>query len=102
MSSYPLNESEIKDALNHLHQWTAKDNQLYRKYQFSSFTDAIAWMVSVAFFAEQIGHHPMWLNVYNSVEVHLTTHDLGHLISNLDVQLALKMEELFKAYQPNS
>jgi 4a-hydroxytetrahydrobiopterin dehydratase len=51
-------------------------------------------MVSVGVHAEKMGHHPEWFNVYNTVKVNLITHDIGNAISDLDLELAQKMEEL--------
>jgi 4a-hydroxytetrahydrobiopterin dehydratase len=48
----------------------------------------------VGVYADTLGHHPEWFNVYNKVVVNLATHDLGNVISNLDVELARKMEEI--------
>jgi 4a-hydroxytetrahydrobiopterin dehydratase len=55
----------------------------------------MGWMVSVAFHADKLDHHPDWSNSYNRVEVSLATHDMDDAISNLDVELARVMEELF-------
>jgi len=59
-----------------------------------SFATALGWMVTVGVHAETMGHHPEWFNVYNTVRVYLITHDIGNAISNLDVELAKKMEDL--------
>lgn len=61
-----------------------------RVFKFGSFTEAWGWMSRVALIAEKMDHHPEWTNVYNRVEVTLTTHDAGGL-SRLDVELAEKM-----------
>ena len=64
-----------------------------KTYQFADFTAAFGWMTQVAIWAEKLNHHPEWSNVYRTVEVTLTTHDVGGL-SELDVQLAKKMDAL--------
>jgi 4a-hydroxytetrahydrobiopterin dehydratase len=51
-------------------------------------------MVSVALYADKIDHHPEWFNVYNKVRVDLATHDMDDAISNLDLDLAKRMESL--------
>lgn len=94
MTARKLSETELKLALKSLPGWQIKDGNLYKEYKFSSFATALGWMVSVGIYAEQMGHHPEWFNVYNTVLVDLTTHDIGNAISNLDVELAKKMEEL--------
>jgi 4a-hydroxytetrahydrobiopterin dehydratase len=55
---------------------------------------ALGWMISVAIHADKMEHHPEWSNVYNKVQVDLVTHDLDTAISNLDIDLAKKMEAL--------
>lgn len=94
MTGYKLTEIEIHEALRSLPGWVVKEGKLYKKFEFHSFNEAMGWMVSVAIHTEVIKHHPIWLNIYNSVEVNLLTYDLGHAISNLDVELAKKMDEL--------
>ena len=60
----------------------------------ATFAQALGWMVSAGVYADKIDHHPEWSNVYNRVQVHLVTHDLGNVISTLDVALAKQMEKL--------
>lgn len=64
-----------------------------KTFQFSNFIEAFGWMTRVAIWAEKWNHHPEWSNVYNRVEVVLTTHDVDGL-SSLDVKLARKMDSL--------
>lgn len=92
--AYKLSETELQQALISLPGWQIKEGKLYKEYKFSSFATALGWMVSVGIHAEVMGHHPEWFNVYNTVRVNLITHDLGNVISNLDLELARKMEEL--------
>ena len=67
-----------------------------KTFRFKSFRDALAWMVRAGFEAEAMNHHPDWKNVYNRVEVWLTTHDAGGL-TDKDVELARRMEKLAAA-----
>ena len=90
----PLDAEEIAAALAELPGWQVTEGKLSKSYKFKSFAAAIGWMVSVAIYADKIDHHPEWSNVYNRVQVHLITHDLGNRISTLDVALAKKMEDL--------
>ena len=75
--------------------WTFVDGRdaIFKCYKFSSFIEAFSWMSAAALWSEKMNHHPEWLNVYNRVEVTLTTHDVGGL-SPLDIKLAQKMDEL--------
>lgn len=63
---------------------------LIAKFRFADFPAALAWMVRIGVAAEKMNHHPEWQNVYNRVEVTLTTHDAGGLTA-LDVALARHM-----------
>lgn len=94
MEKRPLNNKEIEKALNELPGWTVEDGKLFKGYKFDSFAEALGWMVSAGVYADKIDHHPEWSNVYNRVQVHLVTHDLGNVISTLDVALAKQMEIL--------
>lgn len=64
-----------------------------KTYQFTSFVDAMGWMMRAAIWAEKWDHHPEWFNVYNRIDVVLTTHDVGGL-SALDAKLARKLDTL--------
>ena len=76
-----------------LTQWQVGEDRLTRRWQFSDFSEAFAFMTRVALLAETKQHHPNWSNVYNRVTIELTTHDLGG-ISNLDVELARSIDAL--------
>jgi 4a-hydroxytetrahydrobiopterin dehydratase len=82
-------------ALERLTQngWSLADGRdaLTKTFKFGSFVDAWGWMSRMAIEAEKLDHHPEWFNVYNKVEVTLTTHDVDGL-SDLDVALADKMD----------
>ena len=64
-----------------------------KTYRFDDFVTAFGWMTRAAIWAEKWNHHPEWCNVYNRVEVVLTTHDVGGL-STLDAKLAHKLDKL--------
>ena len=64
-----------------------------KTFVFANFVDAFGWMTRVAIWAEKWNHHPEWDNVYKTVNVVLTTHDVGGL-SSLDAKLARKMDNL--------
>ncbi|HEX6385741.1 MAG TPA: 4a-hydroxytetrahydrobiopterin dehydratase [Anaerolineae bacterium] len=94
MAKHKLSDSELTAALADLQGWQVKEGKLYKEYKFDSFAAALGWMVSVGIHADKMDHHPEWSNVYNRVSVALVTHDLDNAISNLDVELAQKMEKL--------
>lgn len=94
MEKRALTTAEIDTALDELPGWTIEDGKLTRTYRFKSFAQALGWMVSAGIFADKIDHHPEWSNVYNRVHVTLVTHDLGNVISTLDVALAREMDRL--------
>ena len=75
--------------------WSQADDgkSITKTFKFKTFRDAMAWMTRIAFEAEAADHHPEWTNVYNRVEVLLTTHDAGGL-TDKDLNLARKMDAL--------
>lgn len=88
-----LSESELHAALATLAGWTLREGKLHRSFQFADFSAAFGFMARVALAAEAMSHHPEWRNVWNRVDVDLTTHDAGG-ITGLDLALARKMGEL--------
>lgn len=74
--------------------WEQKDNKLYRKFRFKDFSEAFAFMTRVAIEAEKANHHPEWKNVYNTVEIWLSTHDAGNVVTAKDEKLAQKIDAL--------
>ncbi|MEO6070435.1 MAG: 4a-hydroxytetrahydrobiopterin dehydratase [Chitinophagaceae bacterium] len=74
--------------------WEEKENALYRKFQFADFSSAFSFMVRVALVAEKMDHHPKWTNVYNTVEICLSTHDAGDVVTEKDRKLAKKIDGL--------
>lgn len=76
--------------------WIKENNSLYKKFKFSNFSEAFAFMTRVAIEAEKMDHHPKWQNVYNTVEIWLSTHDAGNTITEKDETLAKKIDQLIK------
>jgi len=68
---------------------------IVRMYQFRDFNQAFAFMTRVALLAEKLDHHPEWFNVYNRIEVTLSTHDAGG-VTDKDIAMAKAMEEYSK------
>ncbi|MEH6638451.1 MAG: 4a-hydroxytetrahydrobiopterin dehydratase [Porticoccaceae bacterium] len=80
-----------------LEPWTLDDGKLHRRYKFSSFSTAFAFMTQAAMVCEVMDHHPKWTNVWNMVEVDLLTHR-SKGITLLDVELATAMEQIARQY----
>jgi len=74
--------------------WEEKNNSLYRKFVFSDFSEAFAFMTRVALEAEKMDHHPRWTNVWNTVELWLNTHSAGDIITEKDRALAKNIDKL--------
>jgi 4a-hydroxytetrahydrobiopterin dehydratase len=84
-----LTDAERTAALTELPRWTLSDDGLAinRTLTFADFAEAFGFMARVAILAEKADHHPEWFNVWNRVEIRLTTHDAGGL-SRRDLALA--------------
>jgi 4a-hydroxytetrahydrobiopterin dehydratase len=87
--------AERDQALAGLPDWSPVEGRdaISRSYRFGDFREAFAFMTKVAEIAEEMDHHPEWFNVYNRVDVTLSTHDAGGL-TRLDIDLAVQMDEL--------
>ncbi|MBT4760774.1 MAG: 4a-hydroxytetrahydrobiopterin dehydratase [Bdellovibrionaceae bacterium] len=86
--SKKLENSEIDTILADLDGWDLNEaGKLSCEIEFDDFKQAFAFMTQVALEAEQKGHHPEWYNVYNQVDIQLTTHDAGG-VTDKDIQLA--------------
>lgn len=88
-----LTDEQRAAALAELTGWTLRDDGLaiVRKLKFADFAEAFGFMTRVAIEAEKADHHPEWFNVYNRVEITLTTHDAQGL-SERDVKLARRID----------
>jgi 4a-hydroxytetrahydrobiopterin dehydratase len=75
-------------------QWVEENNTLHNKFEFKNFSEAFAFMTRVALEAEKIDHHPLWTNVYNKVDIWLSTHDAGDIVTEKDRALAKKIDGL--------
>lgn len=74
--------------------WKELDNKLYRKFEFKNFSEAFAFMTRVALAAEKMDHHPLWTNVYNTVEIWLSTHDAGDVVTEKDKKLSRLIDSI--------
>ena len=93
-----MSKQEAQQAFAVLQQqaqapWQLQEDSLHTQWKFKDFVQAMAFMNAVAEVAERMNHHPEWSNVYNRVNVRLTTHDAGGL-THLDFALAQAMDSL--------
>ena len=86
-----LTPGEIEAAMQDVPGWKLQGDGIERAYKFADFVEAFAFMTRTALLAEKADHHPEWSNVYNKVEVRLTTHDAGGL-SARDFALAAAID----------
>lgn len=89
-----LDPSARAAALKDLPKWTDASGRdaITRKFEFRDFNAAFAFMTRVAMLAEKLDHHPEWFNVYNKVDVTLSTHDAGG-VTERDIAMAKAMED---------
>lgn len=87
MAAEKLSADDIEARLTDVPRWAVVDGKLSRELKFNDFVEAFGFMSMVALLAEKLNHHPEWSNVWNTVQIELTTHSAGGL-SELDFQLA--------------
>ncbi|WP_432710883.1 4a-hydroxytetrahydrobiopterin dehydratase [Pedobacter sp.] len=75
-------------------QWEEKDGKLYKAVIFKDFQEAFSFIVKVAFLAEKSNHHPKWSNEFNKVEIWLSTHDAGGVVTEKDRKMASEIDNL--------
>ena len=90
-----LSEAERAEALDALPDWDYDEGRdaISRSIVFTDFAEAFGFMTQVALIAERADHHPEWKNVWNRVEITLTTHDAGGL-SERDIDLATAIDSI--------
>ncbi|MBM6576721.1 4a-hydroxytetrahydrobiopterin dehydratase [Microvirga sp. SRT01] len=90
-----LSEAERADALDGLPEWDFDEGRdaITRTIVFADFIEAFGFMTQVALIAERMNHHPEWTNVYNRVDILLTTHDAGG-ISPRDIDMATAIDAI--------
>ncbi|MCZ2222737.1 MAG: 4a-hydroxytetrahydrobiopterin dehydratase [Chitinophagales bacterium] len=74
--------------------WQEQENKLYKKFKFKNFSEAFAFMTRVAIEAEKANHHPNWSNKWSTVEIWLQTHEANNSITEKDINLAKKIDEI--------
>lgn len=82
---------------NEMENWKEIDDKLCATFKFSNFVEAFGFMTQVALIAEKMNHHPEWTNVYNQVEISLSTHDAGNVVTEQDRELAMKISKCYKS-----
>ena len=102
MAAEKLPTTEIAKRLQELDGWILSDDALSinKTFKFGNFVEAFGFMSECALAAEKFGHHPEWFNVYNKVDVTLTTHDSGGL-TELDFKLAARMDRAAAGRMPD-
>lgn len=91
-----LDDYEINRRLEDLEGWEYKADALHTSFQFENFKEAFSVMVRIAFEAEAQQHHPEWTNVYNELQISLSTHDAGG-VTEKDFRLAQSIENIIDA-----
>ena len=92
----PLSKQQIEKELEQLDGWSFEDDKITKDFSFSDFKEVMSYMVRVGFEAEALVHHPDWSNVYNSVSIRLSTHDVGDKVTEKDIKLAKAIEEVYQ------
>lgn len=93
-----LTRDEIDSELSELNEWKFSDDKIHRELTFGNFRQALSFMVRVGFEAEDLVHHPEWTNVYNTVNISLSTHDAGDKVTSKDIKLAKAIDKIYKTY----
>jgi 4a-hydroxytetrahydrobiopterin dehydratase len=96
MMAQKLTDAEIQFHLQSATGWSLTSGKLHKAFECKDFVSAFGKMTQVALVAEAMNHHPEWCNVWNKVIIDLNTHSVQG-ISNLDFQLATKINEIFGA-----
>ena len=89
----PLTELQILSVLKDIEGWEYQDDAIHTSFEFDDFKDAFAVMTRIAFEVEKLNHHPDWSNVYNTLQISLSTHDAGG-VTEKDFELAKIINEL--------
>lgn len=90
-----MDRLDPREIAEQLEGWSAGDDFLTKVFRFDDFAQAFGFMTRIAIIAEKMDHHPEWFNVYNRVDVTLTTHDAGG-VTQKDLILAQAMEKAAK------
>jgi len=77
--------------------WKEENNSLCATFTFKDFNEAFAFVTRVALIAEKMDHHPTWTNTWNKVEIRLSTHDAGNIVTDKDRNLAAAIDALIQS-----
>ena len=77
--------------------WKEENSSLCATFTFKDFNEAFAFMTRVALIAEKMDHHPTWTNTWNKVEIRLSTHDAGNIVTDKDRNLAAAIDALIQS-----
>jgi 4a-hydroxytetrahydrobiopterin dehydratase len=86
-------EQSAQEKLASAKSWKFSDNALEKKFEFANFTEAISFMIKVAFICEKKNHHPEWTNVYNRLTIRFNTHDAGG-VTDKDFETVKEIDKL--------
>jgi 4a-hydroxytetrahydrobiopterin dehydratase len=90
-----LSSEALSEGLLRIPEWSGDQACIHREYRFTDFASALGFMVNCGVQAEKQNHHPEWSNVYNKVNVTLTTHDEGG-VTDQDLELARLMDTVYR------
>lgn len=78
--------------------WQEVDNSLKAKFTFKDFAEAFSFMTEIAIHAEKQNHHPNWSNVWSTVEISLSTHDAGNVVTEKDRKLSETISQIYSKF----
>jgi len=78
--------------------WNKQNNALHKQFEFKDFSTAFAFMLRVALIAEKMNHHPNWSNTWNKVQISLSTHDAGGIVTEKDEHLAAEIDAIAASF----
>ncbi|MBL1090981.1 4a-hydroxytetrahydrobiopterin dehydratase [Streptomyces sp. NPDC001739] len=94
----PLGEKEIEERLAELPGWSVEDDRLHRGYHFPGHLPAAVMVIHIARIQEELDHHADLTLGYNRLTVAVNTHSIGGKVTDLDFQLARRIEEIAGAH----
>lgn len=101
INSFVVSSFEIFLFYNFIYtnMWKEEDNKLSKEFVCKDFVNAFMFMTQVATVINDMDHHPEWSNIYNKVNISLSTHDAGDTVTDRDRQMAKRIDEIFNTQQ---